>query len=918
MCDRLSSLFLNVLALCSILWMGQGVHAQQSDTLQGFQKVISGEQLKYFSPLQEFAPEALLTRATGKMPVAWQAPTYKGKNNTVVYELLVGHSSGTSSDKRNFDFSLNGVSLFTITTPKQQKGYYELKGESNQCAWKFKQQSYDVNGDAFGWLYIQVPAAIVKDSASFTATGSDQQSRDWLMVFTYARSLKVKVVPTQLVLRESKRRQLNISIDNPYPSGTRYQVIADGKIQTTLPLQQGYNQLRLPVYSPEKTGYDRVCIYPENKPAFCADIELKPVRDFNFHIIHHSHNDIGYSHLQTEVAQIQTENIRAAMRWIEANRNHAIQPYWHIESLWAVENFLAEAEEEEQAHFFHLVKEGSLVLTGAYANILTGLCRTAEQRWWLEYGQQMKKRNEVPINAVMTTDIPGMTWSGLNAIVQAGYPYLSFGPNYVASLPDQGDRIGSMLREQGDKAFWWKPDSNSEQRLLVWTAGRGYSCFHNITDSARDNAWEERLSNYCEQLIETGYPYQMVQLRYTKKADNGPVDTTLCDFVQAWNQRFLFPQLTISSLPQLFKSFETQYGNTLPEVTGEISPYWEDGAFSSAAETFRARELATRTLALEAFVKKKNKGAFPDSLFYPLHRNLVLYQEHTWGSWCSISDPDLPFTTKQWKIKAGFLEEAEQQYRQLQHDYHFTYKESEIKSEHPLPVSDIFPDRKHGGLSAILIAGKNLVAEEDTFGFFEPVYIKGINPSVWVRPENVKYKTTKDDKKEKIIVGEMQLPTFASLKVTYHLQREKGLLTCEVEADKDPVRSKESMHLVLPFELKKAQLYYGNQSAPLRYPESQLPGSNKEFICMDDHAELRAGSFRARLLSDQVALLEIENPVNENTRNGVKSWSPKAGNPSRLWLYVFNNYWHTNYKASQEGMIHFKVTLQLERIPKQN
>jgi hypothetical protein len=29
-------------------------------------------------------------------------------------------------------------------------------------------------------------------------------------------------------------------------------------------------------------------------------------------------------------------------------------------------------------------------------------------------------------------------------------------------------------------------------------------------------------------------------------------------------------------------------------------------------------------------------------------------------------------------------------------------------------------------------------------------------------------------------------------------------------------------------------------------------------------------------------------------------------------LYVFNNYWHTNYKASQSGVFDFEVELSFE------
>jgi alpha-mannosidase len=43
----------------------------------------------------------------------------------------------------------------------------------------------------------------------------------------------------------------------------------------------------------------------------------------------------------------------------------------------------------------------------------------------------------------------------------------------------------------------------------------------------------------------------------------------------------------------------------------------------------------------------------------------MLYSEHTWGAWNSISAPDDPFVTDQWRVKQAFALDAETQSRQL-------------------------------------------------------------------------------------------------------------------------------------------------------------------------------------------------------------------------------------------------------------
>ncbi|MBK6777521.1 MAG: hypothetical protein IPG74_17330 [Flavobacteriales bacterium] len=45
-------------------------------------------------------------------------------------------------------------------------------------------------------------------------------------------------------------------------------------------------------------------------------------------------------------------------------------------------------------------------------------------------------------------------------------------------------------------------------------------------------------------------------------------------------------------------------------------------------------------------------------LLYRAKRSIVMWHEHTWGAWCSISDPDAHFTTDQWRVKKAFADSA--------------------------------------------------------------------------------------------------------------------------------------------------------------------------------------------------------------------------------------------------------------------
>lgn len=49
---------------------------------------------------------------------------------------------------------------------------------------------------------------------------------------------------------------------------------------------------------------------------------------------------------------------------------------------------------------------------------------------------------------------------------------------------------------------------------------------------------------------------------------------------------------------------------------------------------------------------------FLDGEFAAAWRNVILYDEHTWGAHNSISEPDLAFVKGQWAIKQRFALDA--------------------------------------------------------------------------------------------------------------------------------------------------------------------------------------------------------------------------------------------------------------------
>ncbi|MFM6934999.1 MAG: hypothetical protein ACKOXP_06115 [Flavobacteriales bacterium] len=895
----------------------------QQNTSDGYFSKISGEEISYFSPLHEFADRALLTRCNGHSLIEMQAEIPHGNESLTEFRFLIGHSSGTSAANRHFQINLNGKELFVLETKAKRTGTFHEKQTINKdVSYQLTSVEYDINKDVFAYLSILLPTSWVKEEAVFSFAGMDEQSRDWLMVFMHRNEWQFGLEASNLILKNEQLRELIVRVDCPYQANIpiddpKHQKEKTIRIQSAYfdqkaKIKPGYNSLRLPSYPKDFIGSDSVKILIGDH-VFQQIVQVQETKNYTFHIIHHSHNDIGYSHLQTEVEQIQTRNIRSAISWIQQQAKTNEKPVWHIESLWAVENFLKDASPAEKSLFIQYVQSGNIVLSANYANVLTGLSQSAELNWLVSYAEQLEQRYGIEISNAMITDIPGITYDGLKNYTNHHIPYLSLGPNYVEHLPDHGDRVGGVINETGDQAFYWKPDVNSDEKLLVWTAGKGYSYFHNIQDAEKESKWESRISAYVHQLQESNYPYDMVQLRYTKNADNGPVDTNLCAFVHAWNERYSSPKLCISNVDTLFHLFEQKYGATIPVRTGEISPYWEDGAYSTALEEMTNRRIALKTIDMESFAK--SKGLYDDnaSSFYDLQRNIILFHEHTWGSWCSISDPTIFFTTEQWRIKKSFLDSAEVQYQRLSQKIAFQYTEMNAPiTVKKSMISDFEVDLSTGGITKLIVANENLISETAPFDYLQFIYAKGINPMEQFGPTNIQAINTKEDDDIKEIEISFDLQGFKQVRVRYTWVKNTNAVLAHIELDKEEELDKESLHLSFPFAESNWKLSYGDEQHQLNYPSDQLPGSNKEFICVNKQLQLKNEKHTLMIHAPDFSLFELGTIINEDKRNGVKVWSRENAEVNPLFLYVLNNYWHTNYKASQSGHLSFDVRLEIK------
>lgn len=378
-----------------------------------------------------------------------------------------------------------------------------------------------------------------------------------------------------------------------------------------------------------------------------AVVKLQPVRKVLVYVLPHSHHDLGYTDLQANVEEKQMQNITLGMELAKKTAGYpeGSRFVWNLEVLWGADLFMRRRPQADRDAFVDAVKKGWVAINGMYANELTGLCRPEELMQLFRYGTELGKMCGVRVDSAMISDVPGYTWGTVTAMSQAGIRYFSVAPNFF-------DRIGSLMLEWQDKPFWAVSPSGKE-KVLVWIPWTGYAMSHVMKLSP------EWVGKYQDRLDTVGFKYDISYIRWSGHGDNAVPDPELSEFIKGWNEEYEWPKFHISSTSEAFSAFEKRHGSEVPEMHGDLTPYWEDGAGSSALETKMNRVAADRLTQAEALGAMFSPAALSLSKVNEAWRNVLLYSEHTWGAWCSVSDSESDFTKKQWAVKRQFAVDAE-------------------------------------------------------------------------------------------------------------------------------------------------------------------------------------------------------------------------------------------------------------------
>jgi hypothetical protein len=145
------------------------------------------------------------------------------------------------------------------------------------------------------------------------------------------------------------------------------------------------------------------------------------------------------------------------------------------------------------------------------------------------------------------------------------------------------------------------------------------------------------------------YPYDLAMVNFTYDGDNRPMDTQVYDNIKALNDKgYVYPRIINANYKEFFEDVAKHWGDKIPSFKGTIEDWWNFGAASTAYETGINRMnhdklAAAETLATVAGIAIPERR-HPSEALANAYENMLLYDEHTWGS-------PRPAVDEQWRWK---------------------------------------------------------------------------------------------------------------------------------------------------------------------------------------------------------------------------------------------------------------------------
>ncbi len=348
--------------------------------------------------------------------------------------------------------------------------------------------------------------------------------------------------------------------------------------------------------------------------------------------MHHSHLDIGYTHPQPMLLELQSDYIEQAIALCEMTKDYPeeAQFRWTCEAAYPVIRWMEHASPEMTDRFENLVGEGRISITALPMHTTPG-CTAMQMLDMMKDLDCLRKKLKTTICTAVNHDVNGQPWPMSQLLLDSQVDFYLTGINI---------HFGGVPLKR-PCAFWWEtPDG----RRLLSFVGEHYSLFSQFfkTCEADTGRMHQGICEYTERLEKQGYPWDFAFLTATNPPmyDNNCPDAGLADLIRRYNAeghefrvRFVTPEMLRDKLLSMGEG-------AFPVYAGDWTDYWNFGCSSTARET-KVNRLAARALESADFLECVT--GFQSERYLAVKKeaklNALFFEEHTWGASQSVSDP---------------------------------------------------------------------------------------------------------------------------------------------------------------------------------------------------------------------------------------------------------------------------------------
>lgn len=693
------------------------------------------------------------------------------------------------------------------------------------------------------------------------------------------------------------------------------------------------------------------------KTATCV---LKPQRHWRVYVQASSHVDIGYTDWQERVTELHNNNMSTALQLCKQYPDFK----WNTEAAWVQDNYLSMMPAEKKADFIKYAKSGRIGCQAIYGNMLTGICSHESFIRDLYYARNMSRKYGIPYDIAMSSDVPTQVWTIPTVLSAAGINFFSAGLNLT-----RGNSFHQMFSKS--PFYWQGPDG--AKVLTWFAPGYAYAAnlhlFNGVT-AAEPHVQNflqgfERPDYPYDAVLAFGgigdnQPLHVglapTVSEWNKKYAYPKI--ILCrgpEFFQHIEANFKDKIPTFSGCAGVY--WEDGAGSSAMET----------------AKVRRAKESIAASEKMMSLASMLYGTPYPKADFDLAWKNALLYDEHTWGAAQSISQPESEQTVHQWKVKAQFAVDAGAQADRLvkksldaltkrvkakersifvfnptswpasqwvaatdQNGHNVTAYAQDVpplgykliqparaSEDRTIPAGErptlentyyrVVFDPATGAVTSLYDKQlkQELVEQNASYGLNEYVYTIG-------RAEGERVHDIKDVTREGV-----------NSAVSFTVSSYKGGATMTVQGEarnarwttmaelidgckrvdftnvlsKKETTEKEAGYFAFPFALNKPEWHIELPNGVVNPAAQMLPGADMAWYCAQDFvaaSDANATVVWTAIDSPLVTLCDI----NRDTFQ-----SPLPVDNGRLYAYAFNNYWFTNYKASQGGEMTFRYSL---------